>query len=141
MPLDLARSRVILDATLAEGRRLGLKPLAVALVDAGGALTALAREDGASPMRPEVALGKARGAALTGLGSRQLAARAERQPAFVNALNALAHGALVPVPGGVLIREGGAIVGAVGVSGDVSEQDEATAMAGIAAGGFEADPG
>lgn len=141
MPLDLAKSRIILDATLAAGRRLGLKPLAVAVVDAGGALTALAREDGAAPMRPEVALGKARGAALTGLGSRQLSTRAERQPAFVNALNALAHGALVPAPGGVLIRENGAIIGAVGVSGDVSEQDEAAAMTGIAAAGLGAEPG
>jgi uncharacterized protein GlcG (DUF336 family) len=141
MPLTLATARLIADATLAEGGRLGLHPLAVVVVDAGGAQIAALRQDGASPLRPDVALGKACGAALMGLGSRALAARAERNPAFAGALTQLAGGRLVPVPGGVLIRENGAVIGAVGVSGDASEQDEAAAMAGIAAAGLVADPG
>lgn len=120
---------------------MGLRPITVAVVDAGGHLLALARQDGGSPLRPEIAQGKAKGAVAMGVGSRALFARAETQPYFIQSMNALAGGALVPVPGGVLIRRGGAILGAVGITGDSSDNDEACAVASIKARGLEADPG
>jgi len=92
-------------------------------------------------MRFRVAYGKAHGAVMMGIGSRALFERAEAQPYFIQSMNALANGALVPVPGGVLIRSGGAIIGAVGVTGDSSDNDETCAVAAITAAGFEADTG
>lgn len=141
MALDLAAARAILDGCLARAATMGLRPLTVAVVDAGGHLLALARQDGASPMRPEIAQGKAKGAVAMGLGSRALFQRAESQPYFIQAMNALAGGALVPVPGGVLVRRDGAILGAVGITGDSSDNDEACAVAAIEEAGFDADPG
>ncbi len=141
--LDLATARTILSASLTKAGELGLKPLTVAVLDAGGALLALERQDGSSRMRPEIAIGKAYGAVQLGMGSRAIFARAEQQPFFVQSMNALAGGSLVPVPGGVLIRngEGGAILGAVGITGDTSDNDEAAAVAGIEAAGLTADHG
>ena len=102
----------------------------------------LARQDGTSTLRPEVAQGKARGAISLGLGSRAIFKRAQEQPFFIQAINGLAGGSLVPVPGGVLLRDAqGDIVGAVGVTGDTSDNDEACAVAGIEAAGYVADPG
>lgn len=141
MSLDLATARTILDTALATARARGLKPLCVAVLDAAGSLKALAREDGTSPMRPKIAHAKAHGAIAMGLGSRALSDRAERQPHFIAAMGQLAEGALVAVPGGVLIRRGGEIVGAVGITGDTSDNDEACAVAAIEAAGLEADPG
>lgn len=141
MPLTLDAARTIADTALAAARERGLKPLTVAVLDAGGALKALAREDGSSHMRPEIAQGKAYGAIAMGLGSRVLFNRAQEQPYFVQAMNALAGGRLVPVPGGVLIRHEGEIIGAVGITGDTSDNDEACAIAGIEAAGFTADGG
>ena len=140
--LSLEQARTIITATREEGRRLGLKPLTVAVIDGGGHLTALDREDGSPPMRPEVAMGKARGAVALGLGSRALFERAKREPFFIQSVNALAGGYLVPVPGGVLMRDGACtVVGAVGVTGDTSDNDEACAVAGIQAAGLQADTG
>ena len=140
--LTLDHARTIIAAAFAQGRDLGLKPLTVAVLDAGGALVALARMDGASPMRPEIAIGKANGAVQLGMGSRALQKRAEEQPFFIQAMNALAKGSLVPVPGGVLLRdEDGRVAGAVGITGDTSDNDEACAIAGIKAAGFSADEG
>jgi uncharacterized protein GlcG (DUF336 family) len=141
MTLGLTTARTILDGCLARAGEMGLQPITVAVVDAGGHLLALARQDGSSPLRPEIAQGKAKGAVAMGIGSRALFARAERQPYFIQAMNALAGGALVPVPGGVLIRRGGTIVGAVGITGDSSDNDEACAAAAIEAAGLEADTG
>ena len=140
--LTLDQARAIVAATLAKGAAEGFNPLAVAVLDGGGHLKAFERQDGASLMRPQIAHGKAYGALAMGLGSRALFARAEQQPYFINAMNALAGGALVPVPGGVLIRDGeGRIVGAVGVTGDTSDNDETCAIAGIEAAGLKADTG
>ncbi|KAB0681250.1 GlcG/HbpS family heme-binding protein [Aureimonas leprariae] len=141
MPLDLDTARRIVAAARAKGRELGLKPLTVAVLDAGGDLLSLEREDGASPLRPAIAIGKANGAVQMGLNSRALMARAEQQPFFIQSMNALAGGSLVPVPGGVLVREGGRILGAVGITGDTSDNDEAAALAGIEAVNLEADKG
>jgi len=140
--IELARATVIVDKALAQGRTLGLPPLTVAVLDAGGCLVALKREDGSSLLRPEIAQAKAWGALGMGIGSRAIAQRASSAPAFVSAVNALAGGRLIPVPGGVLIRSGNkSIVGAVGITGATSDQDEACAVAGIEAAGFAADTG
>lgn len=141
-PITLAQANAIIETVLARAAEMKLKPLTVAVLDAGGHLKALARQDGTSTLRPEVAQGKARGAISLGLGSRAIFKRAQEQPFFVQAINGLAGGSLVPVPGGVLVRDAaGEIVGAVGVTGDSSDNDEACAVAAIEAAGFTADPG
>lgn len=139
--LTLDTARTIIAAALAKGAELKLKPLTVAVLDAGGALVALERQDGASRMRPDIAIGKANGAVQMGMGSRALWKRAEEQPYFIQSMNALAGGSLVPVPGGVLIRQDGAVIGAVGITGDTSDNDETAAVAGIEAAGLAADKG
>lgn len=140
--IDLASATVIVDKALAQGRTLGLPPLTVAVLDAGGCLVSFKREDGSSLLRPEIAQAKAWGALGMGIGSRAIAQRATVAPAFVSAVNALAAGRLIPVPGGVLIRSSGkSVIGAVGITGATSDQDEACAVSGIEAAGFTADTG
>ncbi|MBB98214.1 MAG: GlcG protein [Rhodobacteraceae bacterium] len=141
--LTLSVSEKIIKAAFDKGAELGLKPLTVAVLDAGGHLVALMRQDGSSIMRPQIATGKAYGAVAVGAGSRWLDANAQTRPHFVQALNGAAGGGIVPVPGGVLIRdgEGGEILGAVGITGDTSDNDEACAIAGIQAAGLQADGG
>lgn len=140
MKLDTALS--IARATLAEGQARRCAPLTAAVLDAGGHLVALLRADGSSLLRPQIATGKAWGALGLGFGGRELARRAERMPAFFHALSDLSGGHMVPVPGGVLVRDAaGLLVGAVGVSGDTSEQDEACAVAAVQAAGLQADTG
>lgn len=141
MILDLETARRLIRMITKAGAEAGMKPLSVCVVDAGGHTIAFERADGASPMRYRIAHGKAHGAVMMGLGSRALAERAVREPHFIQSINALAGGALVPVPGGVLIRSEGAIIGAVGVTGDSSDNDEACAVRAIRAIGFEADTG
>ena len=114
----------------------------VVVFDARGALKALAAEDGTSLRRAEIAMGKANGALALGIGSRAIAKRAEEQPTFVAAVSHLVGApALVPVPGGVLIRDGATVLGAVGISGDTSDNDELCAVAGIEAAGLVAQTG
>ena len=140
--IDLVHASVIVDKALAHGRSLNLPPLTVAVLDAGGCLVSFKREDGSSLLRPEIAQAKAWGALGMGVGSRALAQRASVAPAFVSAVNALAGGRLIPVPGGVLIRSSDhSIIGAVGITGATSDEDEACAIAGIKAAGFSADTG
>jgi len=140
--ITLEHARTIIRAALKHARDNGLKPVGVVVLDEGGHVKAFEREDGASFYRFRVAHGKAHGAVGLGLGSRALNARAETQPYFLAAVGALQDTAVVPVPGGVLIRDGeGAIIGAVGISGDVSDADEAAAVAGIRAAGFTPDTG
>lgn len=139
--LTLDQARTILDAALKAGVGHGLKPLAVVVLDARGAMKAFAAQDGTSLKRGEIARGKADGALAMGIGSRAIAAMAAERPSFVAAATHAAGGSLVPAPGGVLIRDRGEVVGAVGVSGDLSDNDEVCAVAGIAAAGFEADAG
>jgi uncharacterized protein GlcG (DUF336 family) len=140
--LSLAAAQLIVASTLAYARANGIKPLGVAVLDVRGALVAYAGEDGSSLGRWHVALGKASGAIGMGIGSRSLAKRGREAPQFVNAVGQVFPGGLIPVPGGVLIRSStGALLGAVGVSGDTSDRDEEAALAGIAAAGFTGDPG
>lgn len=142
--LTLAHAATIVDAALAEARSLGLAPMTVVVLDAGGHPVALKREDGSGILRVEIATGKAWGALGIGAGSRVLADRVASGAAgaaFVAAASVASGGRVVPVAGGVLVRSGGAILGAVGISGDLSDKDEACAVAGIAAAGLTADTG
>ena len=139
MTITLSQARQIVDASLAKGRELGLKPLSVVVLDARGSLVAGLSEDGCAQLRPKVAHGKANAAIGLGMGTRALMNRAEQQAYFVQAVNGVLGGDMVPVPGGVLIRTAeGDLVGAVGISGDTSDNDEAAALAGIAAVGLTA---
>ena len=140
--ITIEQARSIIANSLAHGRVQAMQPLAVLVLDAGGHPTAFEREDGASNLRFQVADGKAYGALGLGIGSRALFNRAQEQPSFVTAVNGAFGGRLVPVPGGVLVRDAsGSIIGAVGVSGDNSDNDEAAAVAGIQATGLVADTG
>ncbi len=140
--LTLEAAQKIIAAALAEGAARKLSPLVVAVLDARGALTALAAQDGVSLRRANIAQGKAHAALALGLGSRSIQKMAIERPHFVAAVTHAVGGSLVPVPGGVLVRGGdGMVLGAVGISGDSSDNDEAAAMAGIAAAGFKGDPG
>lgn len=141
MKLALDTAQKIVSAALDWRRTHGMKPITIAVLDSGGFLIALAREDGTSNLRPDIAQGKARGAIGMGLGSRALFERAQSQPYFIQAMNSIAEGSLVPVPGGVLIKEGGQVLGAVGITGDSSDNDETCAIAAIEAAGFTADGG
>src|SRR5262245_20525711 len=143
--ITLGQAMTIVEAALRRARETGCAPLAVAVLDDSGHLKTFAREDGAGIVRPQIAMGKAWGALGMGVGSRALARRLVEQPQsqpFFAALAAASDGRLVPVPGGVLIRDGaGALVGAVGISGDTSDKDEACALAGIQAAGLTGDTG
>ena len=139
--LTLEVARKILDAAFVKSTELKLKPLVVTILDARGVLKLVAAQDGTSLMRAEIAHGKAYGALAMGMGSRALFQRAQEQAYFIDAVNTIAKGALVPVPGGVLIMDGATLLGAVGVSGDTSDNDEICAIAGIEAAGLKANPG
>lgn len=140
--LTLAAARTIVAGALGAARDAGYKPLAVLVLDAGGAPLAFEREDGASPGRYAIANGKAAGAIAFGVGSRTINEWAAERPAFVAAAGQALGGALVPVPGGVLVRDhAGRVLGAVGVTGDTSDHDEAAAVAGIDAAGLVPDAG
>lgn len=139
--LDLKTANTIVNHIIdAASKRSDLKPMTAVVVDAGGAVIASQRQDGASPIRVDLAKGKANGAVMMGLSSRKLGERAEQQAYFIQAMNALCNGSLVPVAGGVLVRDdSGAIIGAVGVTGDTSDNDEELAIAAIQAAGLTAD--
>lgn len=130
--LDLETARRIIAGARKHAHDAGLKPMTVVVLDAGGHVVAVEREDGSSTKRFEIGFGKAHGALSLGMGSRSIMARAEQQPFFIAAVTSAVGGSLVPVPGGVLVRdEDGALLGAVGITGDTSDNDEAAAVAGI----------
>ena len=140
--ITLAAANRLAEHALATGRDIKAAPLTVAVLDSGGHLVSLQRQDGASLLRPHVAIGKAWGAIALGKGSRLLATDAQARPAFFAALNGLGQGGVVPAPGGVLIRDQqGVVIGAVGISGDVSDVDERCAISAIEALGWSADAG
>lgn len=139
---DLSAASSIVDTALEMARSQSLKPMTIAVLDAGGHLVAFKREDQSGILRPQIAVGKAWGALGMGAGSRHLAERAASHPSFFAALTAASEGRVFPVAGGVLIRDDrGRIVGAVGVSGDMPDQDEGCAMRGVEAVGLIADTG
>lgn len=137
--LTLQQANRIITAALQKARILNLAPLAVVVLDTAGQIKALQREDNATAFRIEIATAKAWGAVSMGMSSRRLGDVAAQRPLFMNALVSMADGKVMPVPGGLLLRDtDGCILGAVGVSGDVSDQDECCALAGIEAAGLVA---
>ncbi len=140
--LTLAQADNIASDTLTKGRELGLAPLTVAVLDAGGHVVVLKRDDGASIMRPELAKAKAWGALGMGFGGRELARRAQNMPGFFTALNAISEGRMAPVAGSALLRDAaGRVIGAVGVSGDTSDNDELCLIPAVRAAGLTPDTG
>ena len=140
--VSLHAAAAIVDTALARGRSAGMMPLTVAVLDAGGHIVAMKREDGSGILRPDIAIGKAWGALGMGTSTRLIRDRLADRPAFQNALAAASGGRFIPVPGGVLIREkaGGPVIGAVGISGDTSDKDEFCAIEAIRAAGLVPDP-
>ncbi len=139
--LALASAEQIIDGALAAGREAALLPLTVAVLDVGGHLVAFRRQDGSGILRPDIAIGKAWGALGMGLSSRAIGQRLGNRPAFQGALAAASGGRFVPVPGGVLVLDrDGQVLGAVGISGDGSDQDESCAIQGVRAAGLLPDP-
>ncbi len=142
MSVTLKQARIIAEASLVKGRELGLKPLSIVILDPRTSVVISLSEDGCSQMRQRIALGKAKAAIQLGLGTRALMARAEQQAYFIQCMNGLADGEFVPVPGGVLLRDtAGTLIGAVGVSGDTSDNDEIAALAGISSASLIGDAG
>ncbi len=139
MSVTLAQASTIVDTALNKGREMNLAPLTVAVLDAGGHMVAFKREDKSGILRYDIAYGKAWGALGMGFGSRELGDRAAKNPVFFGVLATVSQGRLIPVPGGVLIKDdAGGVLGAVGISGDASDKDEACAIAGIEAAGLKA---
>jgi uncharacterized protein GlcG (DUF336 family) len=137
--ITLNQANTIVTAALARGAELQLKPLSVAVLDPGGHLVAFARSDGASTMRPQIACGKAAGALALGVSSRSIATMAAERPTFVASLHGLTQHSVIPAAGGVIVTDAtGVVLGAVGVTGDTSDNDEDCALAGIAAAGLAA---
>jgi uncharacterized protein GlcG (DUF336 family) len=137
MSLTLAQARTIIDRALEQGRTDSAQPLAIVVLDAGAHPVAMVREDGASLFRFDIAKAKASGALGMGADTRVLAARAASNPVFFQSVVAATGGRLALSPGGVLIRDvEGAVIGAVGISGDTGDCDEACAIAGILAAGL-----
>ena len=141
--LKLEQASKIVDAALEKGKQMKYPPLTVVVLDAGGQLKAAKRDDGCSLMRFEIATGKAWGVLGMGFGGRELQRRSQAMsPHFFNALSDMSGGRMVPVPGGVLIRDGGGeIIGSVGISGTISEEDEICAVHGVEAAGLTPDTG
>ena len=140
--LTLETATIISNQALAAGRAMASAPLTIAVLDAGGHLISLMREDGASMLRPQIAIGKAWGAVALGKASRLIANDAQQRPSFVAAVNTLAQGNLIPAPGGVLIRDkDNQLLGAIGITGDTSDIDEQCAIRGVLAAGLVADAG
>lgn len=140
--ITLAEADSMINAALAKGHELDLGKLSVVVLDDGGHPIAMKRDDGSEFLRPEIAHAKAWGALGMGLASRALFARAQKLPVFMGALSDISGGRMVALPGGVIIRDAdGAVMGAIGVSGDQSEPDETCAVAGVAAVGLQADVG
>lgn len=138
--ISLNKARAIIRKAIAKGHELELKPLSVVVLDAGGHVKAFEREDGAAPGRFAIAHGKAYGSIMLGMAGTAQMARAEAQHYFMTAVNGVYGGAVVPVPGGVLVRaKNGAVIGAVGVTGDTSDNDLIAATVGIEAAGFTAE--
>jgi uncharacterized protein GlcG (DUF336 family) len=139
--ITLAQAIQVAAGTLARGREQQAKPLTVVVLDQGGHVVVTYREDRSGILRVQIATGKAWGALGMGVSSRELARRAANNPSFAAAMSAASEGRMIPVPGGVLIRRDDEIIGAVGVSGDTSEVDEACAIAAVRAAGLEPEPG
>jgi uncharacterized protein GlcG (DUF336 family) len=137
--LPLSSARGIIQYALADARARDLKPMTVVVLDTGGHPVAMEREDGAGIARFDVARGKAWAALGVGAASGAFGAANSDRPAFLAAVAGATEGHAVAVAGGVLVVDDyDWIIGAVGVSGDASDADEAIAIAGIEAAGHRA---
>jgi uncharacterized protein GlcG (DUF336 family) len=135
--LTLAAANSVIVAAFAKGEELKLKPLSVAVLDAGGHLIAFQRQNGSSNLRPQIAAGKAGGALAMGVSSRKIGEMAAERPSFVASLGSISPHGVIPAAGGLLILDNaGAVIGAVGVTGDTSDNDELCAKAGLEAAGL-----
>jgi uncharacterized protein GlcG (DUF336 family) len=139
--LNLRKATEIANGALAKAREIHCKPMTVAVVDAGGCLMVLMREDGSGILRADIAFAKAWGPVGMGIGGRAMAKRASDSPQFWAALNTISTGRIAPVAGGVLVLHERQAIGGVGVTGDVPDNDEACAIAGVQKAGFEAEVG
>lgn len=139
--LTLSAANCIADKAMEKGRELKFCPLTVVVLDAGGQIKVVKRDDGSSLLRFEIARGKAWGTLGMGFGGREIARRAVKQVGFYSALSDMSGGRMVPVPGGVLIKSDGEIIGAVGISGDTSDNDETCAVYGIRSADLTPDTG
>jgi uncharacterized protein GlcG (DUF336 family) len=140
--LTLAQAETILSGVLDHAKANSFKPLAIAIVDARGALKLFAAQDGTPLKRGDIATGKANGCIALGLGGRALQKFAIERPYFIQGATHATGGSLVPVVGGVLIRSPqGEVLGAIGISGDTSDNDEIAALAGIAKAGLTGETG
>jgi uncharacterized protein GlcG (DUF336 family) len=138
--LTLAQANRIIEAILARGAELDCRPLAVIVVEPGCKVKAFQKEDGASMIRFEMALGKAYASLALGRASRLVRERNEEKPAFMRYLIAASGDQLFPEGGGMLIRDAsGEVLGAVGVTGDTEDRDEELAVHGIHAAGLKTD--
>jgi uncharacterized protein GlcG (DUF336 family) len=139
MPLSTAEQ--IVDGALKAGAEAGLLPLTVAVLDVGGHIVVLKRQDGSGNLRADIAIGKAAGALGMGIASRTIRDRLKDRPAFQGAIAAASDGRFIPVPGGVLaLNDNGEVIGAVGISGDASDKDEYAAITGLHRAGLKSDP-
>ncbi len=139
--LEFAVARRLADAVMTEGARRSSAPLTVAVLDAGGHVVVLYRASGSGIARPQIATGKAWGALGLGFSSRSIASAADRFPRFFEALAVASAGRMIPAPGGVLLRDDQEdVVGAVGVSGDGSDVDEACAIVAAREVGLRPEP-
>lgn len=137
--LSLTQAQAIITAAFEKAAELDLQPLCIAILDTGGHLIALARQDGASTLRPQIAIAKASGALSLGMSSRKIADIAEKRPSFIASLHSLSENGIIPAAGGVIITDAeGILLGAVGVTGDTPDNDEACALCGIPASGWVA---
>ena len=135
--ITLDQANAIIAAGLAKGRELGFQPLAIAVLDPGGHLLAFQRQDGATTLRVQIAAAKAGGALGLGVSSRRIGEMAAERPAFIASLGPISPHGVVPAAGGVIVADdAGRPLGAVGVTGDTSDNDEMCALAGIAAAGL-----
>jgi len=138
--ISIGKARTMIRKAIQKGREMELKPLSVVVLDAGGHVKAFEREDGAAPGRFAIAQGKAYGAVMLGMAGTAQMERAEQQGYFMNAVNGVYGGQVVPVPGGVLVRDKrGGVIGAVGVTGDTSDNDAICAVFGIEAANLTAE--
>ncbi|MDO7558438.1 MAG: heme-binding protein [Loktanella sp.] len=135
--VSTSKARLIIQNAMSTGEEMGFKPLSVVVLDSGGNMKAFERADGASPGRFGIAHGKAYGSVMLGMAGTAQMARAESQAYFMAAVNGVFGGQVIPVPGGLLLRdERGAVIGAVGVTGDTSDNDVIAGLAGITAAGL-----
>ena len=136
MPLGLDAARELITLAQERGAEYG-KALTIAVVDAGGFLVLLERQDGARPMTPSIATSKAYSAAVMQRPTNMLKAWSESDPTFFTQVAGMGMYPIVATEGGVTIKRDGELLGGLGVSGGRPEEDQAICEAALAAAGYE----